>query len=114
LDTYPIAFRKDLLVHEAHRHPYLERLGVMYMLKLKYGKAFATRAGSCWRLLFVMAFMPWLRRYRVRFTGDALERELAKIEAGIIEEATNSDDGSVDIEKDGLERLCRNDRPVCA
>ena len=65
LDDYPIQFRKDLLVHEAHRHPYMERLGVMYMLKLRYGDDFANRAGSAWRLIFVMALMPWLRRFRV-------------------------------------------------
>ena len=25
LDAYPLMYRKDLLAHEAHRHPYLER-----------------------------------------------------------------------------------------
>jgi hypothetical protein len=65
LDDYPIQFRKDLLLHEAHRHPYMERLGVMYMLKLRHGDDFASRAGSAWRLIFVMALMPWLRRFRV-------------------------------------------------
>jgi len=65
LDDFPIQFRKDLLLHDAHRHPYMERLGVMYMLKLRYGDDFATRAGSAWRLIFVMALMPWLRRFRV-------------------------------------------------
>lgn len=70
LDDYPIQFRKDLLVHEAHRHPYMERLGVMYMLKLRYGDDFANRAGSAWRLIFVMALMPWLRRFRVDEDDD--------------------------------------------
>jgi hypothetical protein len=57
LDTYSLTFRKDLLVHEAHRHPYIERLGVMYMLKLRYGKAFMSRAGKYWRILFTLALM---------------------------------------------------------
>ena len=56
-DSYPMIFRKDLLVHEAHRHPYIERLGVMYMLKLRYGSAFMNRAGTSWRILFVLALM---------------------------------------------------------
>ena len=73
LDDDPIQFRKDLLMHDAHRHPYMERLGVMYMLKLRYGDEFATRAGSAWRLIFVMALMPWLRRFRI---NEELEEEV--------------------------------------
>ena len=37
----------------------------MYMLKLRHGDSFATRSGSAWRLIFVLALMPWLRRYRL-------------------------------------------------
>jgi len=65
LDNHPNIFRKEVLSVEAHRHPYLETLGVMYLMKLKHGKKFATTSGSCWRLLFVFALMPWLRKYRV-------------------------------------------------
>lgn len=35
------------------------------MLKLKYGDDFGTRSGGAWRLIFVLALMPWLRRYRL-------------------------------------------------
>jgi hypothetical protein len=56
-DTYSQTFRKDLLVHEAHRHPYMERLGVFYLLKLRYGKPFMTPAGNYWRILFTLALM---------------------------------------------------------
>lgn len=66
LDNHPIQFRKDLLLHDAHRHPYIERLGVIYILKLRYGDAFGSRAGGAWRLIFTMALMPWLRRYRLQ------------------------------------------------
>mmetsp|Transcript_6163 Transcript_6163/g.9174 ORF Transcript_6163/g.9174 Transcript_6163/m.9174 type:complete len:595 (-) Transcript_6163:1029-2813(-) len=65
LDAYPTAFLKDVVSHEAHHHPYLERLGVMYMMKLRYGDSFAKTSGSCWRLLFVFALMPWMRKYRL-------------------------------------------------
>lgn len=57
--------RKEILLHEAHRHPYLEQLGYLYLMQLRYkdGK-FATRSCSAWRLVFVMALMPWLHKFR--------------------------------------------------
>merc|ERR1712226_1501254 len=66
LDNFPRAFRQDLVLAEAHRHPYMERLGTMYMMKLRYQDQFSTPAGATWRLLFVMALMPWLRKYRIQ------------------------------------------------
>lgn len=65
LDGYPAIFMKDILSHEAHRHPYLELMGVMYLMKLRYGEHFGNRAGSTWRLIFVYALMPWLSTYRI-------------------------------------------------
>ena len=38
----------------------------MYLLKLRYGESFGREAGTSWRLLFVFALMPWLRKYRIR------------------------------------------------
>jgi len=66
LDSMPRAFRQDMLLAEAHHHPYLERLGLMYMMKLRYGDQFSTTAGATWRLLFVAALMPWLRKHRIQ------------------------------------------------
>lgn len=66
IDRWPFVFRKDMLQHEAHRHPYIERIGVMYMMKLRHGERFGNEANSSWRLLFVYAMFPWLRKYRVR------------------------------------------------
>lgn len=66
LDNFPFVFRKDLVLHEAHRHPYIERIGLIYMLKLRYRDSFGREAGTSWRLLFVFALMPWLRKYRLR------------------------------------------------
>ncbi|KAL3934420.1 MAG: hypothetical protein SGBAC_009861 [Bacillariaceae sp.] len=64
IDIFPDYFIADILSTEAHRHPYMERLGALYLYKLKYGPKFATRAGCTWRLLFVTALMPWLQKYR--------------------------------------------------
>lgn len=66
LDSYPTIFLRDLLIHEAHRHPYLELLGTMYLYKIRYGENFGSTTGTCWRLLFVYGLMPWLHRYRIQ------------------------------------------------
>jgi len=65
LDSYPSIFMKNILASEAHSHPHIQLLGAMYIMKLQYGKQFATRAGSNWRLIFVTALMPWVMKYRV-------------------------------------------------
>mmetsp|Transcript_2208 Transcript_2208/g.3214 ORF Transcript_2208/g.3214 Transcript_2208/m.3214 type:complete len:701 (+) Transcript_2208:187-2289(+) len=79
LDAYPIIHLRDILIREAHRHPYIEMLGTVYLMKLRYGKAFGTNAGSCWRLLFVYALMPWLQQYRI-FSNDATTEELREVQ----------------------------------
>lgn len=73
LDNFPHVFKMDLLAIDAHRHPYIERLGVMYMMKLKHGAKFGKKAGSIWRLLFVFALMPWLRKYRIAGNVESIE-----------------------------------------
>lgn len=78
LDPSPDAFRKDLLIHEAHRHPFLERLGLLYLMKLFNGKDFGNRAGAYWRILFVLAIFPWMRNYRTCRTTAGLLEELEK------------------------------------
>lgn len=65
LDPFPTIHMRDIMSHEAHRHPYIEVLGSIYLMKLRYGRKFCSNAGSCWRLLFVYALMPWMQRYRI-------------------------------------------------
>jgi hypothetical protein len=82
LDAYAISFQKDLLAHEAHRHPYMERWAFMYLLKLRYGSAFGTRAGAAWRILFTLALMPWLRNYRPSSSSNVGARILSARKCG--------------------------------
>lgn len=70
-DYVPTNFTKDILVHEAHRHPYFERLLVAYLMKLK-NDSFGSEAGACWRQLFVTTLMPWMMKLRV-FSDKRLE-----------------------------------------
>lgn len=70
LDNQPTAHFKDILSKDAHRHPYIERLGLLYLLKIRLGSRFGNRAGATWRILFASALMPWLRdAYRVNSVG---------------------------------------------
>ena len=39
---------------------------MLFILKLHNGSAFGCRACALWRILFVRALMPWLRKYRKR------------------------------------------------
>lgn len=80
LDSVSIAFEKDLLIHEAHRHMFIERFGLLCLIKLYGGNKFGTRAGSAWRLLFVLITMPWLRKYRVDRNTMALEEEIEQLQ----------------------------------
>ena len=34
-------------------------------MKLRHGKNFGSYPGTCWRLLFTFALMPWMRKYRL-------------------------------------------------
>lgn len=64
IDSQPYTFMVDIMLHEAHRHPFIEVFGAVCLLKLRHGSGFGTRAGSAWRLLLVSLLMPWLHKYR--------------------------------------------------
>ena len=46
LDRFPDIFRQDILAHEAHNHPYIQRLSKIYLLKIRHGSDFANDAGN--------------------------------------------------------------------
>ena len=75
LDSYPVSFRKDLLLHEAHRHPYIERLGMLLLLKLRLGSRFGRNPHACWRLLFTVALCPWLAKYGQSFGNSDIDAD---------------------------------------
>ena len=70
LDKVPCGFKRDLLVHEAHSHPYIDRLGGMYMTRIRDGERFGSIPGAAWRCLFVTGLMPWIVKYRVNANKD--------------------------------------------
>lgn len=78
IDKFPIMFRKDILAAEAHHHPYIELLGKMYMMKLRHGDDFGKQAGCIWRLLFTIALMPWLKKFRIKEELDLDNEDLLR------------------------------------
>jgi len=64
MDKVPAAFTRDMLGHEAHSHPYIDRLGGMYLTRIRDGEKFGSVAGTTWRALFVTGLMPWIVKYR--------------------------------------------------
>ena len=68
------------------------------MMKLKHGDNFARKAGSIWRLLFVFALFPWLRKYRILNDDNDTDDDGD-------ETAVMMDDFNMDSDKDSATRL---------
>lgn len=91
LDAIPISFKRDMLVHEAHSHPYIDRLGGMYLRRLRHGEKFGSVSGSTWRALFAVGLMPWLIKHRVQTDEISIMEETTKeTGAGIEVEAVEA------------------------
>mmetsp|Transcript_4756 Transcript_4756/g.11243 ORF Transcript_4756/g.11243 Transcript_4756/m.11243 type:complete len:194 (-) Transcript_4756:499-1080(-) len=86
VDSLPRVFRQNLLSAEAHRHPYMVQLGQMYLMKLRHKDNFGTKAGSIWRLLFVSALMPWLRKKRIQDDVDIDKEIESKMKSSMSQE----------------------------
>jgi len=88
LDGLPHCFYRDLLLHDAHRHPLIDRLGLVFMLKLKHGPNFGGTANQRWRMLFTYTMMPWLRKYLLAkdvLVEETLRRdELAAVSKAVL------------------------------
>jgi len=57
------------------------------MMKLRHGDNFAKRAGSIWRLLFVFALFPWLRKNRVLDDDDGIDIDIdTEMESSLLQE----------------------------
>lgn len=92
-------------MHEAHRHPYAERLAVMYMLKLRFKSQFGRRAGGCWRLIFTSALMPWMIRYRVDRLPEGIRREITVSPEEFFDDTVQVDHGMAGTTSDDYEGL---------
>ena len=62
------------------------------MMKLRHGDNFGRVSGSIWRLLFVFALMPWLRKYRII---EANNKEPLSNDLEEQERRTDGNDGNV-------------------
>ena len=92
-DYVPVYYTKEILLHEAHRHPFIERLGSMYLMRLRY-KRFGSDAGGCWRQLFVLTLMPWMVKHRISHQQrceEAVRDHQAEIKKRMAEESTFAD-----------------------
>jgi hypothetical protein len=74
-DTVPIKFTTEILLHEAHRHPFVERMAAMYLMRLKYGEHFCSDAGAAWRRLFIATLFPWMLKYREGYDDNKADDE---------------------------------------
>ena len=104
LDPLPTIHTCDILAHEAHRHPYIEMLGVIYLMKLRYAENFCHRAGSTWRLILIYALMPWLHKYRIRDNASSCD--------GSVDENSKLSHSVVDPSLDVLPLLISKSSPI--
>lgn len=122
-DPYPTIHVRDLVAHEAHRHPFIEILGTMYLMKLRYARHFGSRAGSAWRLIFIYALLPWMHQYRIlgddTNSDDNLKNEknpggsqnsvlmTGEVPLPVLAEASLTDARALEIENEKLKKMVK-------
>lgn len=80
----------------------------MYMMKLRYSDDFATRAGSCWSLLFVLCLMPWMRKYRLHALPilEKLDTEIEEAEAELASCSQHRPNGRYNVQQRNEDASC--------
>lgn len=71
-----------------YRHPYIERITQMYLMKLNFPSFGSNRAAAAWRQVLVAAIMPWFRKFRV-FREERLLQSLQSLYLNKPEEDIN-------------------------
>lgn len=61
----------SILQVEAHRHPHMDLLALLYSVKVLHPTQFATRAGCAWRLLLAAHLFPWLQHTEAQYPPPA-------------------------------------------
>jgi len=74
-DAHADSFRREILVSEAHNHPYLDRLSGLYLRRLRDGQNFGTAAGQAWRSLFVLGLCPWMIKHRANIASLSSKKQ---------------------------------------
>jgi hypothetical protein len=83
---------------------------MLFLLKLHNGSKFGCRACALWRILFVRALMPWLRKYRKRAilldsSCDGQDSSIGrKSRHGFLELASTRKKRALEMENDELRR----------